>query len=98
MDHFPHLLPVLAMLQAPPPADTSGVGNAFINLAKLGSAMLGGVIAFFSVICGFQYISAMDDASKAMHAKRAIGYLLVGAVIVAVGVTFAPQIVRAIFP
>jgi hypothetical protein len=97
MLHFVHLgLQVLAFV--PPPADTSGVSTAFIRLAKLGAAMLGGVLAFFSVICGFQYMSAMDDAAKAMHAKRAIGSLLVGAIIVAVGVTFAPQIVTAIFP
>jgi hypothetical protein len=94
-----HLAPhVLASLLAQPPADTSGVSNAFIGLAKLGGAMLGGVIAFFGVVCGFQYIAAVDDAAKAMHAKRAIGCLLVGAIIVAVSVNFAPQIVSVIFP
>ncbi len=89
---------VLAMVAMAPPTDTSGVSDAFINLARLGSAMLGGVVALFSMFCGFQYIGAADDASKAMHAKRAIAHLLIGATIVAVGVNFAPQIVRAIFP
>ncbi len=94
--HFaPH---VLASMLAQPPADTSGVSSAFIGLAKLGGAMLGGVVAFFGVVCGFQYIAAVDDAAKAMHAKRAIGSLLVGAIIVAVSVNFAPQIVSVIFP
>jgi hypothetical protein len=94
--HFaPH---VLATLLAQPPADTSGISNAFIGLAKLGGSILGGVIAFFGVVCGFQYIAAVDDATKALHAKRAIGSLLVGAIIVAVSVNFAPQIVSVIFP
>ena len=99
MFHLSHAsLHFLAMIALAPPTDTSGVSAAFINLAKLASAMVGGVIAFFSVMCGFQYIGAMDDTAKATHAKRAIGYLLIGSIIVAVGVTFAPQIVNAIFP
>jgi hypothetical protein len=99
MVSFVHLAPhVLATLLAQPPADTSGVSSAFTGLAKLGGAMLGGVLAFFGVVCGFQYIGAVDDAAKAMHAKRAIGCLLIGAIIVAVSVNFAPQIVNVIFP
>ena len=99
MHHLFHLgLHVLSTILIAPPPDKSGVSAAFIGLAKLGGAMLGGVIAFFAVVCGFQYIAAVDDAAKATHAKRAIGSLLVGAIIIAVSVNFAPQIVQTIFP
>lgn len=95
MFHLAHF--ILAALMAQMPTDTSGVSDAFVGLAKLAAEMLGGVIAFFGVICGFQYIGAMDDAAKAMHAKRAIGCLLIGAIIAAIGVKFAPTIVQTIF-
>jgi len=98
MLHLAHFDPaVLAALLAQMPTDTSGVSDAFVGLAKLAAEMLGGVIAFFGVICSFQYIGAMDDASKATHAKRAIGCLLIGTIIAAVGVKFAPTIVQTIF-
>ena len=80
------------------PADTdpTGVSAAFTNLARLFAGVLAGVVTFFVVVEGFLYITAIDDVQKATHAKRALGTLLFGAILVALAVTIGPQIVDAI--
>lgn len=93
------LIPLLVSFQmklftlATPSAD---IGSGFNNLASTLATYLGGVLAFVLVIEGYLYMSAVDDAQKAMHAKRAIGAAVAGAILVAVAVSLAPTIVKSI--
>jgi len=77
-------------------ADTTGVDAAFTRIAALFAGVIGGVTGFFVVLNGYQYITAVDDTTRAMHAKRAAGGLIFGAMIVILGVTIAPALVGAI--
>jgi hypothetical protein len=77
-------------------ADPTGVDAAFGRVALLFAGVIGGVVGFFVVLNGYQYIVAVDDTTRAMHAKRAAGGLIFGAMIVILGVTIAPALVTAI--
>ena len=77
-------------------ADTTGVDAAFTRVAALFAGVIGGVTGFFVVLNGYQYITAVDDTQRAMHAKRAAGGLIFGAMIVILGMTIAPALVGAI--
>lgn len=77
-------------------ADPTGVDAAFTRVAALFAGVIGGVTGFFVVINGYQYIVAVDDTTRAMHAKRAAGGLIFGAMIVILGITIAPALVGAI--
>lgn len=77
-------------------ADTTGVDAAFTRIAALFAGVIGGVTGFFVVLNGYQYITAIDDTQRAMHAKRAAGGLIFGVMIVILGVTIAPALVTTI--
>ena len=77
-------------------ADPTGVDAAFGRVALLFAGVIGGVVGFFVVLNGYQYITAVDDTTRAMHATRAAGGLIFGAMIVILGVTIAPALVTAI--
>jgi hypothetical protein len=87
---------VIAAAFAQPPADTTGISDAFNRLATLGAGIIGGVVAFFVVINGYLYITASDDLQRGTHAKRAFGALLFGALIVILGANIGQAIVTAI--
>ena len=90
-----HLASLAAVLVPPPAADQTGVNAAMIGLARIGAGFLAGVLTLFLVISGYQYMTT-DEAQRGMHAKKAIGALLGGAVLVLVATTMAPQVVNAI--
>ncbi|GHO88158.1 hypothetical protein [Dictyobacter formicarum] len=71
-------------------ADVSG---AFNGLAAMFAGWLAGILAFILVIEGYQYMFALDDNQKAMHAKRAIGAAIVGGILVVVATNLAPTLV-----
>jgi uncharacterized membrane protein YjgN (DUF898 family) len=87
---------VIAAAFAPPPTDTTGISAAFTRLATLGAGIIGGVVAFFVVVNGYLYLTTSDDLQRGAHAKRAMGGLLFGALIVILGANIAPAIVNAI--
>lgn len=82
-------------LLAPPPADTTGIGTAMINLANLAIGAFGGVLTFFLVIEGFRYM-ASDEGQRGIHAKKALSILIGGSLFILLAATLAPQIVKAI--
>ncbi len=77
-------------------ADTTGIDAAFTRIAALFAGVIGGVTGFFVVLNGYNYITAIDDTTRATHAKRAAGGLIFGVMIVVLGVTIAPALVTAI--
>lgn len=76
-----------------PLADVNG---AFTGLAGMLAGYLAAVLAFILVIAGYQYMFALDDHNKAMQSKRAIGVALVGAIVVALAVGWAPTFISKI--
>jgi predicted acyltransferase len=76
-----------------PLADVNG---AFNGLAGMLAGYLAAVLAFILVIAGYQYMFALDDHNKAMQSKRAIGVALVGAIVVALAVGWAPTFISKI--
>jgi hypothetical protein len=76
-----------------PLADVNG---AFTGLAGMLASYLAAVLAFVLVIAGYQYMFALDDHTKAMQSKRAMGVALVGAIVVALAVGWAPTFIGKI--
>ncbi|MBA2393997.1 MAG: hypothetical protein H0V70_14810 [Ktedonobacteraceae bacterium] len=72
------------------------VNSAFLGLAGMLAGYLAPVLAFVLVIAGYQYMFALDDHTKAMQSKRAIGVALVGSIIVGLAVALAPTVVSKI--
>ncbi len=81
---IPHLLLPLA-----------DIGTAFSAVAILLAGFLGGVLMFVMVVNGYLYMMAMDDVQRATRAKAAIGAAILGGILVATAVTFAPDLVTA---
>ena len=65
-----------------------------INAELVG--FLASVFATALIIAGYNYMFALDDHNKASQAKRAIGYAIVGAIVVAVAVGVAASTVKSI--
>jgi hypothetical protein len=72
------------------------VGSALTGIAKMFAGYLAGGLAFALVIAGYTYMFALDDHSKAMQAKRAIGVAIGGAIVIAVAVGIALKITQTI--
>lgn len=93
-----HLQGLLLLAPPPPPqppADSTGIGQAMINLADLGIGAFGGVLTFFLVVEGFRYMFA-DEGSRGIHAKKALSILIGGSIFVLLAATLAPLIVKAV--
>jgi len=71
------------------------IGTAFTAVAVLLSGFLGGVLMFVMVVNGYLYMMAMDDVQRAARAKAAIGAAIVGGILIATAVNFAPDLVAA---
>lgn len=76
-----------------PLADVNG---AFNGLALMLASYLAAVLAFVLVIAGYQYMFALDDHTKATQSKRAMGVAIVGAIVVALAVGWAPTFIGKI--
>jgi hypothetical protein len=72
------------------------IGSALTGLGTLFVTYLGPALALALVIAGFNYMAAFDDHQRATSAKRAIGVVIGGAVLVAVGMALGPSIVTTI--
>ncbi|MBV9257685.1 MAG: hypothetical protein JO215_06675 [Ktedonobacteraceae bacterium] len=72
------------------------VNGAFNGLAGMLAGYLAAVLAFVLVIAGYQYMFALDDHSKATQSKRAMGVAIVGAIVVALAVGWAPTFIGKI--
>ncbi len=90
--------PAGVMVLGDSPADATGVSNALQGLARLFAGMVVGVASLALVICGLLYMTAFDDVSRAMHARRAIGAIVIGLLLVVLATTIAPQLISAIQP
>lgn len=88
-------LHALTLILAAPPPDPTGVNAAFTRIAILFASVIGGVVAFFVVVNGYMYITSGED-TRQTYAKRAMGTLLFGALIVILGANIAPAIITAI--
>ena len=76
-----------------PFADVSG---AFNGLTGMLVSYVAAVLAFVLVIAGYQYMFSLDDHNKASQSKRAIGFALVGAIVIALAVGWAPTFISKI--
>lgn len=72
------------------------VGGAFNGISGLLVTYLAPVFAFVLIVAGYTYMFALDDHTKAMQAKRAIGFAIGGSILVALALGLAPKIVTAI--
>jgi Type IV secretion system pilin len=81
------------ILAAAPP---SGVNGAFNGISGMFVSYLAAVLAFILIIAGYQYMFALDDHNKATQAKRAIGVAIVGAILVALALGLATNVVTKI--
>ena len=72
------------------------VGSAFTGIASMFVSYLGPILALALIIAGYSYMFALDDHNKASQAKRAIGFAIVGAIVVALALGLAPKIVTSI--
>ena len=84
-----------ALILAAAAADPTGIDAAFTRIAVLFAGVIGGVVAFFIVINGYMYITTSED-NRGMYAKKAMGGLLFGALIVILGANIAPALITAI--
>lgn len=71
------------------------IGTAFAAVAVLLAGFLGGVLMFVMVVNGYLYMMAMDDVQRAARAKAAIGAAILGGILIATAVNFAPDLVTA---
>jgi hypothetical protein len=78
--------------------DLTEVSTAFKNLGTMLGSVAAAVIGLFVIIEGYLYITAGDDVQKAQHAKRAMGGLVFGAVLVILGGFIGTTIYNSIKP
>ncbi|GHO59206.1 TrbC/VirB2 family protein [Ktedonobacter robiniae] len=72
------------------------ISSAFSNLTTLITGYLAPVVGFALAVLGYMYITALDDYQRAAHIKRAIGMVIVGAIIVAIAATASTELVNNI--
>ncbi len=75
-------------------AAAQAAGGAFTAIARLLAGYLPGVVTLMLVIIGYVYASSVDDPQKATAAKRAIGMLIVGGLLIASAVTVGPKLAQ----
>lgn len=74
----------------------ASIGSAFSNLTTLITGYLIPIVAFALAVLGYMYITALDDYQRAAHIKRAIGMVIVGAIIVVIATTISTELVNNI--
>ncbi|GHO49186.1 TrbC/VirB2 family protein [Ktedonospora formicarum] len=74
----------------------ASIGSAFSNLTTLITSYLIPVVAFALAVLGYMYITSLDDYQRAAHIKRAIGMVIVGAIIVVIATTISTELVNNI--
>lgn len=86
----------LASLLSQPSSQAAqeAAGGAFTAIAKLLAGYLPGVVTLMLVIIGYVYASSVDDPQKATAAKRAIGMLIVGGLLIASAVALGPKLAQ----
>ena len=70
--------------------------SAFKGINLMLVSFLGGVLAFALIIAGYNYMFALDDHNKAAQAKRAVGWAILGAMLVALAIGLGPKLVTVI--
>jgi hypothetical protein len=70
----------------------ANAGDAFKGIATELAGYLTGFVTLMLVVIGYIYASSVDDPQKATAAKRAIGMVIVGGIIIAGAVSFAPTL------
>ena len=71
------------------------IGTAFLALASLMEKYVIGVTTVALMIEGYMYATSLDDPQKLMHVKKAIGATVIGAMIVVLAASLAPELVTA---
>jgi type IV secretory pathway VirB2 component (pilin) len=72
------------------------VGSALTGIAKMLVGYLPQVVALALILVGYTYMFALEDHNRASQAKRAIGVVIGGAILVAVALTWGPDLVTTI--
>jgi hypothetical protein len=81
------------MIHLLPLADVIG---AFQGINAMFVSYVAAVLATALIIAGYQYMFALDDHNKASQAKRAIGYAIVGAIVIVLAGGLALKVVTSI--
>jgi hypothetical protein len=81
---FPALLPL------------ADVGSALTGIATMLVSYLPQIVVLALIIVGYTYMFALDDHNKASQAKRALGVVVGGAILVAAALTWGPGLVTTI--
>lgn len=74
------------------PFPLADIGSAVKGLSDLLENPLGDILAFALILAGYAYILAQDDHNRAAAAKRAVGFIIIGAILVMLAPTLGPQI------
>jgi hypothetical protein len=76
--------------------DVTDVKGRVEGLADMFSAIAAAVFGFFIIVEGYRLITASDDIDRATHAKRALGCLFMGAVLVVLGKPIAQALYNSV--
>ena len=72
------------------------INSAILGIATMLVSFLGSALILALIIAGYQYMFALDDHNKAAQAKRAVGWAILGAMLVALAIGLGPKIVTSI--